>query len=195
MTGSIEQAIEAFRERQGQDPTRLEVDGGPRPKALVEAERLASWVRRLAPQASVALQIAPYCQHLERWTVPRSEFPEGRKGYIAWRTSLAKSHAEKAGAILQRLGFTPEVIEAVQRINLKKGLGHASDAQVMEDALCLCFLEFDLVQFAAKHPREKLIDIIRKTWRKMSEAGRQQALGLALPAELSELVQAALAEG
>ncbi|MEZ4371237.1 MAG: DUF4202 domain-containing protein [Polyangiaceae bacterium] len=191
---TTEQAIAVFRERQAQDPTRVEVAGEQRPKALVEAERLAAWVLQLAPGASVALRIAPYCQHLERWTVPRADFPEGRKGYIAWRTSLAKSHAEKAGQALAALGFDESVIEEVKRINMKKGLGQASDAQVMEDALCLTFLEFDLPEFAAKHPREKLLDIIRKTWRKMSDAGHQQASQLQLTPELSELVQAALAE-
>lgn len=191
---SVEQAIHVFRERQGQDPSLVEVDGVLRPKALLEAERLALWVSRLAPEASVPLQIAPYCQHLERWLVPRSDYPDGRKGYLAWRTGLAKSHAEKAGRVLSELGFAPAIVDAVQRINLKKGLGQASDAQVMEDALCLTFLEFDLSEFAAKHSREKLIDIIQKTWRKMSPVGHRQALALELSPEISALVHAALEE-
>ncbi|MCA9629634.1 MAG: DUF4202 domain-containing protein [Myxococcales bacterium] len=190
---SIQRAIEAFRELQARDPNRVQVGGELRPKALVEAERLASWVERLAPDAGAALRIAPYCQHLERWRLPRSDFPDGRKGYIAWRTNLAKYHAEKSGQVLMELGFEPAVIQAVQRINLKKGLGQASDAQVMEDALCLCFLEFELAAFAAKHPREKLVDIIQKTWRKMSDVGHQQASSLPLTPELSALVREALA--
>lgn len=126
--------------------------------------------------------------------VPRSDYPEGRKGYLAWRAGLAKFHAEKAGQALSALGFELPIVEAVQRINLKKGLGQASDAQVMEDALCLTFLEFDLAGFAAKHPRDKLVDIIQKTWRKMSPAGRRAALALELSPELSALVHAALEE-
>src|SRR5690606_21421935 len=161
-------------------------------KCLVEAERLSAWVSRLEAEPSLALQLAPYCQHLRRWEVPRSSFPEGRKGYLAWRVSLSKYHAEKSGEVLRDLGFEAELIDAVQRINLKKGLGKTSDAQTMEDALCLAFVEFDLAGFAAKHPDDKVIDIIRKTWAKMSERGRELALQIELTSDVSALLTAAL---
>lgn len=189
---SAQRAIDAFREIQGQDPNVVDDAGQQRPKCLVEAERLSAWVSRLEAEPSLALQLAPFCQHLRRWEVPRGSFPEGRKGYIAWRTSLSKYHAEKSGEVLRGLGFDAALITAVQRINLKKGLGKESDAQTMEDALCLAFVEFDLAAFAAKHPDEKVTDIIRKTWAKMSERGRELALRVELPPEVARLLDAAL---
>lgn len=191
----FERAKAEFLQLQAEDPAQIPDDAGsPRPKAWVEAQRLAVWVERLCPDASVALRLAAYCQHLKRWEIPRGDYPEGRKGYLAWRAALAKFHAEKSSEVLERLGFEPELVEAVRRINLKKGLGAPGDAQVMEDALCVCFLNYDLEGFAAKHPKEKLLDIIRKTWKKMSARGKEQALELPLSFELKQLVAQALAE-
>lgn len=166
-----------------------------RPKALVEAERLASWVARLEPAPSEALELASHCQHLRRWSLPRTDYPDGRIGYLAWRKALARQHAEQAAEILRGVGYDESSIEQVRRINLKQGLHQNADVQTMEDALCLAFLEHELEEFAAKHDEPKLIDIIRKTWRKMSERGHARALELAptLPPRSLELVTRALA--
>ena len=173
----------------------LVLGGVVRPKELVEAERLSAWVARLEPEPSEALELASHCQHLRRWSLPRSDYPEGRIGYLTWRKALARRHADQAADILRAVGYDETLIEDVRRINLKQGLHQNADVQAMEDALCLAFLEHELDEFAGKHDDAKLIDIIRKTWRKMSERGHARALELApsLPSRSAELVTRALA--
>lgn len=185
-------AIRAFDAANAQDPTTLPVGGRDRPKALLDAERLSVWVERLDPNASEPLQLAARCQHIRRWMSPRSDYPAGRKGYIQWRTSLHKFHAKTAVEILTNLGFEPDTLQKVERIVMKKGLGREHDTQVMEDALCLAFLEHELDAFAAKHPDEKIIDIVQKTWRKMSDNGHAAALKLSFSERSGSLVKAAL---
>lgn len=188
-------AIAAFRAANAEDPVTLVVDGVVRPKELVESERLSAWVVRLEPSPSEALELASHCQHLRRWSLPRSDFPEGRLGYLAWRKALARRHADQAADILRSAGYDEALVEQVRRINLKQGLHQNPDVQTMEDALCLAFLSHELEEFAGKHDDAKLIDIIRKTWRKMSERGHARALELApsLPRRSAELVTRALA--
>lgn len=185
-------AIEAFDRANAEDPNRLEIGGVPRPRELVDAERLSEWVRKLKPDASEPLLLAARCQHLRRWVLPRSSFPEGRVGYLKWRSELSRFHAEEATRILESVGYDQETIAAVRRLNLKQGLRSSPDAQTLEDALCLSFLEHELEAFSRKHERPKLIDILRKTWRKMSDSGRQQALQLPLSSDVERLVQEAL---
>ena len=188
-------AILAFRAANAEDPEQLLVAGEARPKQLVEAERLATWVIRLESTPSEALELASHCQHLRRWTLPRSAYPEGRIGYLSWRKALARLHAEQATSILRSVGYDETLVEQVRRINLKQGLRLDPEVQTMEDALCLSFLEHELEEFAQKHDDAKLIDIIRKTWAKMSERGHARALELApaLPSRSAELVTRALA--
>jgi hypothetical protein len=185
-------AISAFQAENAKDPNMIEVSGEIRPKELVYAERLAAWVERLEPNPSEALVLASHCQHLRRWELPRSEFDAGRIGYLSWRKALARFHADRAAEILRGLGYADELLLLVRQINLKQGLQTQADVQTMEDALCLSFLEHELEEFASKHPDDKVIHIIRKTWGKMSERGQRVALGLALPARSAQLIQHAL---
>jgi len=185
-------AILAFKFENARDPN-LTFDGAEqRPKELVDAERLALWVEKLAPEPSEALALASHCQHLRRWEVPRTDYEQGRTGYLKWRKALARFHADRAGEILSRAGYDAETLSAVRQINLKQGMLHNPDVQTMEDALCLSFLEHEIGEFAAKHPDDKLIDIIAKTWGKMSETARSHALQLTLDARVSGLVKKAL---
>ncbi len=186
-------AIAAFDTANAEDPSQDSVDGVSRPHELVQAERLSAWVERLEPNASEALRLAARCQHIRRWTIPRSEYPEGRVGYLQWRRRLGSMHADSAAAILQGVGYDAAVIEQVRRINTKHGLKSNRDAQTMEDALCLSFLEHEAAAFADKHPPEKVIDVLKKTWKKMSPRGRAAAIALALPAAVRQLVERALA--
>jgi hypothetical protein len=185
-------ALEAFRAANAADPNTVLDRGQPRPKELVDAERLATWVERLEPSASEALLLASHCQHLCRWQLPRTEFADGRIGYLTWRKALARLHADRASEILREAGYGEDVIEQVRSINLKQGLRTNPDVQAMEDALCLAFLEYELDEFADKHPDDKLIDIIRKTWGKMSERAHARALELPLSSRSSSLVSRAL---
>jgi hypothetical protein len=190
--GPRSRALEAFRAANAADPNML-LDGGvPRPKELVDAERLAAWVERLEPSASEALVLASHCQHLCRWELPRTNFPDGRIGYLTWRKALARFHADRAAEILRGVGYDEALIEQVRHINLKSGLHTNPDVQTMEDALCLSFLEHELDEFSSKHEDDKVVDIIRKTWGKMSERGHARALELPLSSHASSLVARAL---
>ncbi len=176
----------------GADPKRAP-DG--RAAELVYGERVEAWVARLVPDARPVLRLAARCQHLERWRVPRTSFPEGKVGYLKWRQSLYKQQAERAQGLLLQAGVpADEAAEAATWIS-KTALKTNPGSQALEDAACLVFLENEIEEFAAQHaeyPREKFVDILRKTWKKMSPAAQQAALGLALPPAISALVREAV---
>ncbi len=177
------------------DPVRAP-DG--RPAELVYGERVEAWVVRLVPEASPALRLAARAQHLERWTVPRASFPEGKPGYLAWRRSLYTKQAERARALLLEAGVAADAAADVATWVSKTGLKTNAGTQALEDAACLVFLENEIGAFAAQHaayPREKFVDILRKTWRKMSPAAQQQAVQLSLPPAIAALVHEAIGEG
>jgi hypothetical protein len=175
------------------DPKRAP-DG--RPAELVYGERVESWVIRLAPDARPILRLAARCQHLERWTVPRATFPEGKAGYLKWRQSLYKKQAERARELLLAAGVPAgEADEAAIWVS-KSAMKTNAGSQALEDAACLVFLENEIQDFAAQHtdyPREKFIDILKKTWRKMSPVAQRAALALELPAGIDALVREAVA--
>jgi tRNAThr (cytosine32-N3)-methyltransferase len=175
------------------DPKRT-ADG--RAAELVYADRMEAWVDRVAPGASPLLRLAARCQHLERWSVPRTSFPEGRAGYLAWRKSLYGKQAKRARALLEQAGVAAAEAGEVATWVSKTGLKTNSGTQALEDAACLVFLENEIAAFAAQHadyPREKFVDILKKTWRKMSPHGQELARGLALPPAIAALVTDALA--
>jgi hypothetical protein len=191
----LDSAIRAFDEANSADPTSEMDAGEPRPRELLQAQRLTEWVLRLEPNASEALRLAARCQHLCRWHIPRSDFPDGRVGYLQWRTRLGRYHAERAEEILRGLGYADGVIQQVRRINMKQGLNSNPDTRVMEDALCLSFMEHELEAFSSKHPYDKLVNIVQKTWHKLSPRGREVALTLPLSPRVAELVGRALEPG
>src|SRR5262245_57976365 len=174
------------------DPTRAP-DG--RAAELVYGERVEAWVVRLGPDASPLLPLAARSQHLERWSVPRASYPMDKAGYHAWRRSLYTKQAERARALLLEAGVAaPEAAEVATWVS-KTGLKTNPGTQALEDAACLVFLENEISAFAAQHadyPREKFVDILRKTWRKMSPAAQQAALGLDLPPAIGDLVREAV---
>lgn len=178
------------------DPTRS-ADG--RPAELVYADAMEAWVVALSPDASSLLRLAARCQHLERWSVPRSTFPLDKVGYHAWRRSLYTRQANRARELLLTAGVAEEQAAEVAVWVSKTGLKTNPGSQMLEDAACLVFLQREIGGFAAQHaeyPREKFIDILRKTWRKMSPQAQAAALALELPPEISALVkEAALGNG
>jgi Domain of unknown function (DUF4202) len=181
----------AIDEAHAADPGRTR-DG--RPAELAYADAMEKWVARVVPDATPILRLAARCQHLERWTVPRGSFPDGRPGYLAWRSSLYVKQSERARQILLSAGIPEgEAAEAatwVSKAELRKNTG----SQALEDAAVLVFLETEIGAFAAQHadyPRGKFVDILRKTWRKMSPRARALALGLDLPAAIGDLVREA----
>lgn len=188
----FENALRRFDEANARDPNTERVGGVARPREVVYAERLTDWVLRLQPEASEPLRLAARCQHLCRWESPRSRYPMDRAGYLKWRAELKKFHAEKAGQILREVGYGEELVGQVQALNLKRNFPADPDSRVIEDALCLVFLQFQLSDLAAKTDDEKMVNALRKSWAKMTETARAEALKLAYgPRELA-LIQRAL---
>jgi len=179
----FQKAIQLFDELNSKDPNKEEFEGGTQAKELLYAQRMTERLQVFAPDASEALQLAARCQHICRWEIPRSTFPTGRKGYNQWRSTLRNFHAEKAGTILKKVGYEEAMIENVQFLVLKKQLKRNKETQILEDVICLVFLEFYFTNFSARHEEEKVVDILQKTWRKMSEQGQQAALNLPLKEE------------
>lgn len=192
MTPRFEQAILRFNSMNSEDLRMSDVNGRQVPTQLLEAERLERWVLRLAPEANEALRLAARCQHLKRFSFPRSEYPEGRNGYLQWRKDLMKKHAELASQVLKELAYDASIIEQVRAINTKQELKLSFNSQTMEDALCLSFLEHEFSDFSEKYEDEKVIAIVQKTWRKMSEEGHHFALQLPFVGRAQALVQRAL---
>ena len=188
----FQKAIHLFDELNSKDPNKEEFEGILYSKELLYAQRMTERLQLFATEASEALQLAARCQHLCRWEIPRSTFPTGRKGYNQWRSTLRSFHAEKAAVILKEAGYEDEMIENVQFLVLKKQLKKNKETQILEDVICLVFLEFYFTKFSANHEEEKVIDILQKTWRKMSEEGQQAALGLPLDEGALDLVKKAL---
>jgi tRNAThr (cytosine32-N3)-methyltransferase len=176
------------------DPGRTP-DG--RAAELVYADRMEAWVTRLDPAASPLLRLAARCQHLERWSVPRASFPLDKPGYHAWRRSLYTKQSERARALLLEAGIPAAEAAEVATWVAKNGLKTNPGTQALEDAACLVFLENEIVAFAAQHadyPREKFVEILRKTWRKMSPAAQRLAHALVLPPSIEALVRDAVTD-
>ncbi len=175
------------------DDPQLTPDG--RPAELVYADRMEAWTVRVAAEPTPLLRLAARCQHLERWLVPRTSYPDGKAGYLNWRRSLYTKQAERARALLLDAGVSAaDSAEATTWVS-KTGLKTNPGTQALEDAACLVFLENEIGSFAAQHasyPREKFIEILRKTWRKMSPRAQKLALALDLPPAIAALVRDAL---
>ncbi len=191
-SNQFQAAIAAFDALNEQDPNKETVSGKLVPKEVLYAQRMSKSLLSFLPTASETLQLAARCQHLCRWEIPRSDYPTGRKGYHLWRTKLKELHAEKAGEVLEKVGYDQALIKRVQFLVLKKQLKKDEETQALEDVICLVFLEFYFEPFAAKHAEEKVIDILRKTWRKMSKEGQAAALKLPLSADTITIVKKAL---
>ena len=185
-------AIARFDAENAKDPKSVVVDGAPQPHELVYSKWLTDWVLKLAPDASESLRLAARCQHLRRWEIPRESYPATRAGYLKWRQVLKEFHADKAAEILREVGYGDEVIGQVRALNLKKNLPSDPESQVLEDALCLVFLERQLTELAAKTTEEKIITALQKSWGKMSPAGHAEALKLNYSEEERRLLGLAL---
>lgn len=185
-------ALQRFDEENSRDPNLELVAGVARPREVVYAGRLSDWVLRLCPTASEALRLAARCQHLCRWMIPRGQYPADRPGYLRWRADLKKFHAERAGEILREVGYPEEIVTRVQSLNLKKNFPHDPEVCALEDALCLVFLQYQLADLATRSDDEKMINALRKSWAKMTEAARAEALKLSYDERARRLIEAAL---
>jgi limonene-1,2-epoxide hydrolase len=167
----LSRALHAIDAVNAHDPTNVAVRGRVGPKEALHAELVTEWVERLRPLAPDTLVLAARGHHIRRWTLPRTTYPTGRAGYLRWRKALHTQHARVLGELLADAGYDGATIERVQALVRKDDLGRDDDAQVLEDALCLVFLETQLADLAARLEADTLQRVIAKTARKMSPAG------------------------
>lgn len=194
--GRFERAIARFDAANAEDPNRETVDGRQRPKELVYAERMSAMLERFAPDASEVVRLAARCQHIERWKIPRSDYPMDRIGYLQWRKRLNKFHAEVAAKILREVGYDEQTAGRVAALLKKEALKADPEAQTLEDIVDLVFIESYLADFVSKHGQydlAKFTDILAKTAKKMSVRGRGAALAMIdLPPALAAVVRNAI---
>ena len=187
-------AVAAIDRANAEDPVRVRVAGVERPKELVHAESMTTWVQRLDPSATEAQVLAARAHHLRRWVSPRTDHPEGRAGYLRWRAAQKRRHAREVGEILRGCGYDEATVARVGQIVRKEGLGHDPQVQVHEDALCLVFLQLQAADVASDLGEPKALDVLAKTARKMSPQGLAEARALDLPLAVRHLLARAVAE-
>lgn len=174
------------------DPNRQSWQGESWPLELLHSVRMTHWQFRLQERPSEALLLAGRGQHIGRWEVPRNSYPEGRASYLKWRHDLKQMHARKNSEILERLGYDEPSRVRVRELNLKSDIKNDQEGVVLEDALCLVFLETRFADMSARTDREKMVAVVRKTWAKMSEKGHELALTLPLDGMMQDIVREAL---
>jgi hypothetical protein len=188
----LEHVFAAIDAANARDPNTVETNGGHEPAELVYGRRMSETLARLAPEASVHLEIAARGQHIERWTSPRKSYPEGRPGYLKWRNDLKDYHARRLGEIMAEAGYPAEDAARVGSLVRKERLKRDPEAQMLEDVICLVFLAHYIEGFRLKTDDGRLTDILAKTWAKMSPFGHEHALKLALGPEIPRLLEEGL---
>jgi hypothetical protein len=188
----FDRAIASFDALNKQDPSLEDAEGGAYPKEFLYAERMSAMLKRYAPDASEALQLAARCQHIQRWKIARASYPMTKAGYYQWRTELKSFHADIARQVLVEAGYDPATVERVCALVMKALPATDAEAQILEDVVVLVFLESYLEQFVASHAdydAAKFADILNKTLRKTSAKARSAAQTMiALPAALRPLL-------
>ena len=185
MPSKLEMTLQLIDDANASDPTN-----GTETKY---SQRMLATLQSFEANASEPLTLACYAQHVCRWKLARKDYPTGLNGYLTWRTDLAKLHADILADAMRVSGYDDTNIERASNIIQKKKLKKDPDAQTLEDVSCLVFLSYYFDSFANKHNDEKVIDIVQKTWGKMSDKAHQSALSIDLPIHLQRLVEKALA--
>ncbi|MCX8085281.1 MAG: DUF4202 domain-containing protein [Rhodocyclaceae bacterium] len=198
MTTAYERAVALIDAANAEDPRMdTDYDGQPVPRELLYGRRMVEMLERFAPEADEVMKLAVRAQHIQRWKTPRESYPMTREGYLQWRTGLYKFHAELAGRLDKEAGYDDAAVERVKQAVGKRGLKVNPDTQLLEDVADLVFIEHYMLAFAQQKPdysEEKWLDIIRKTWKKMSERAHAFALSgkLKLPEPLVPLITKAI---
>lgn len=188
----FETAIALIDKKNAQDINTYQVAGINYPKELLYSQRMTRKLLQFEPNASKALQIAARAQHVCRWQIPRDDYPMDRVGYLKWRETLKKMHAEITADILKQVGYDDQYIERITQLITKKLIKKNEESQILEDTVCLVFLDYYFEEFAAKHEDEKVIDILQKTWKKMSDKGHKAALQLSFSDKNLSLIKQAI---
>ena len=197
-SSTFEKAVALIDAANSEDPNKVAADGKDWPKELLYSQRMSDMLQRFVPEADDAVKLAIRAQHVQRWKSPRTAYPMDRIGYLQWRKDLYKIQAETAAGLLQQAGYGEEVIGRVRESVAKKKIKENPDTQVLEDVTDLVFIEHYMQAFVDKHPEydeDKWLDIVRKTWNKMSAEAQQFALAgnITLPEPLIPLIQKAVA--
>jgi hypothetical protein len=177
-----------------EDPHQEYFNGQAFPKEWLYGQRMSRWLERLHADAPESLQIAARAQHIRRWVIPRDTYPNDRTGYLRWRKDLYKFHADTTADVMRPAGYDEDSIERVRFLLLKKSIKSDADSQTLEDCACLVFLEHHLLDFAQKTDEQKLVNILRQTWKKMSPQAQGHALTLHFTPDLHRLLTIAVAE-
>jgi len=192
MMDKYKRAIKLIDEENIQDPHVESFNGREYPKELLYSMHMTEWLNRLEPNASEPLRLAARAQHIRRWEIPRNSYPVGRDGYKKWRRFLFGFHADKASEILRKVGYDEDTVSRVRSLIKKEDFKTDPESQLLEDVVCLVFLEYYFDDFAAEHEEEKLIRIVKQTWKKMSPSGRNAVVELRLSESASNLIEKAL---
>ena len=188
----FETAIALIDKANSEDINTYEVSGINYPKELLYSQRMTRKLLQFEPNASKALQIAARAQHICRWKIARDEYPMDRLGYLKWRETLKRMHGDLTTDILKQVGYDDQFTDRVKAIILKKLIKKNEESQSLEDTICLVFLDYYFEEFATKHNEEKIIDILKKTWIKMSDKGHEAALKLPFSEKSLALVKQAI---
>jgi len=191
-TTPFQQASQWIDAENAQDPNIEIHESISFPKELLYSDRMYERLMDFYPDASEEVQIAAKAQHICRWKIARESYPMDRVGYLKWREDLKKFHAKTTAGILEKAGYNAEFIARVSFLIEKKLLKKDEETQLLEDVICLVFLEYYLEPFVEKHDTEKLKNIILKTWNKMSEKGHQAALQINYSPANLQLIKDAL---
>lgn len=194
---SYEKALALIDEANSADPNPVRDDGRDWPKELLYSERMSDMLRRFAPDADEVMKLAIRAQHIERWKSPRDAYPMDRIGYLKWRKDLYQIQADTAARLLRQAGYDEESIDRLRKAVAKKNIKGNPDTQLLEDVTDLVFMEHYMLEFVGKHPEydeTKWIDIIQKTWNKMSDEAHDFALSgkVRLPEPLQPVIHKAV---
>ncbi|MEO8470931.1 MAG: DUF4202 domain-containing protein [Chryseolinea sp.] len=190
----LEKAFGYFDAYNSRDPNTEGWNGKTYPKELLYAMRMTDHLESFAQGSAEHIKLAARSQHIGRWEIPRNSYPMDKKGYLQWRNTLKFHHAKIADEFLVMVGYDDDTIQKVKALLLKKDLNRNPETQLLEDIICLVFVEFYLAEFADRHEDDKVIDILRKTMKKMS-ANAIEAVGhITLSSKISALIGKAAAE-
>jgi hypothetical protein len=192
ISDQFEKALTTFDAYNLNDPHQEEFDGKLVSKELLYGQRMSARLSDFYPAAPEYLRLAAHCQHIGRWEIPRESYPMDKKGYLQWRNVLKTHHAKLAEQILQSCRYNEDTIEKVKFLLLKKELSTNPDTKVLEDVICLVFIEHYLEEFAAKHESRKVIDILQKTLKKMSPRAIDEAAKIPVSERIKILIHQAL---
>ncbi len=194
-TKQLEKAYASFDSYNSMDPNKEKFNGVLYSKEFLYAARMTEKLKEYAADSDEYVHLVVRCQHIGRWEIPRSSYPMNRTGYLQWRSQLALHHAQVAEKILTECGYDTDTIDKVKFLLQKKQLHQNPDTQLLEDVICLVFVQYYLEPFAALHEDEKVIDILKKTLKKISSRGIEEVLKISVSDKVKTLIQKAAAAG